>query len=105
MTVIEADIIDRYPEIAGRVRMFLARNQDLLANIADPLVPGVHGRRILSLVNEDKLRRILARMLDEERFLGPHGIRSISRWHLDHPYTFYAGGAEHRGAVRAGRVD
>jgi len=95
-TVIEADVIERYPQIAGQVRTFLERNQDLLANIADPLVPGVHGRRILSLVNEDKLRRILARMLDEERFLGPHGIRSISRWHLDHPYTFEVHGAEHR---------
>ena len=95
-TVIEADVIERYPEIAGQVRTFLERNQDLLANIADPLVPGVRGRRILSLVNEDKLRRILARMLDEERFLGPHGIRSISRWHLDHPYTFDVHGTEHR---------
>ena len=95
-TVIEADIIERYPQIAGQVRTFLERNQDLLANIADPLVPGVRGRRILSLVNEEKLRRILARMLDEERFLGPHGIRSISRWHLDHPYTFDVHGAEHR---------
>jgi hypothetical protein len=95
-TVIEPDVIERYPAIAGQVRIFLERNQDLLANIADPLVPGVQGRRLLSLVNEDKLRRILARMLDEERFLGPHGIRSISRWHLDHPYTFDVHGAEHR---------
>ena len=78
------------------MRGFLERNQDLLANIADPLVPGAHGRRLLSLVNEDKLRRILARMLDEERFLGPHGIRSISRWHLEHPYSFNAGGADHQ---------
>ncbi len=95
-TVIEADVIERYPQIAGQVGAFLQRNQDLLVNIADPLVPGVQGRRLLSLVNEDKLRRILARMLDEERFLGPHGIRSISRWHLEHPYVFTAGGAEHR---------
>ena len=65
----------------------------LRGGLADPLVPGVQGRRILSLVNEDKLRRILARMLDEERFLGPHGIRSISRWHLDQPYTFDVAGA------------
>ena len=93
-TVIGADVIERFPRIAGKVRSFLERNQDLLTNIADPLVPGAHGRRLLSLVNEEKLRRILARMLDEERFLGPHGIRSISRWHLDHPYTFYAGGTE-----------
>jgi hypothetical protein len=95
-TVIEADVIDRYPQIAGQVGAFLRRNQDLLGNIADPLVPGVHGRRLLSLVNEHKLRRILARMLDEERFLGPHGIRSISRSHAEHPYVFSAGGVEHR---------
>jgi hypothetical protein len=95
-TVIEADMLERYPHVAGQVREFLERNQDLLANIADPLVPGVRGRRILSLVNEDKLRRILARMLDEERFLGPHGIRSISRWHLDHPYVFDVNGTEYR---------
>src|SRR3984885_778787 len=92
-TVIEEDMLQRFPQIAGKVRAFLERNQDLLANIADPLVPGAHGRRLLSLVNEDKLRRILSRMLDEERFLGPHGIRSISRWHLEHPYSFSAGGA------------
>ena len=58
-------------------------------------MPGVKGRRLLSLVNEDKLRRILARMLDEERFLGPHGIRSVSRWHLEHPYTVNVAGGEH----------
>src|SRR5437016_2450939 len=95
-TVIEADVIDRYPQIAEHAASFIRRNQDLLANIADPFVPGVHGRRLLSLVNEDKLRRILARMLDEERFLGPHGIRSVSRWHLEHPYTFDVAGTEHR---------
>ena len=70
-----------------------------------PLEPGVNGRRLLSLVNEDKLRRILTRMLDEERFLGPHGIRSLSRWHLDHPYAFERRRHELPGAVRAGRVD
>jgi Mannosylglycerate hydrolase MGH1-like glycoside hydrolase domain len=95
-TVIEADVIDRYPQIAGQVRTFIERNQDLLVNIADPFVPGAHGRRLLSLVNEQKLRRILARMLDEERFLGPHGIRSISRWHLDHPYVVNVAGAEYQ---------
>jgi hypothetical protein len=95
-TVIEADLIDHYPQISARVLAFVERNSDLLANIADPLLPGAHGRRLLSLVNEDKLRRILARMLDEERFLGPHGIRSISRWHLDHPYAFEIGGVEYR---------
>ncbi len=94
-TVIEADLLERYPHITEQVGAFVERNRDLLSNIADPVVPGVRGRRILSLVNEDKLCRILARMLDEERFLGPHGIRSISRWHLDHPYTFDVHGAQY----------
>jgi hypothetical protein len=95
-TIIEQDLLERYPLITGQVGAFLERNRDLLANIADPFAPGVRGRRLLSLVNEDKLRRILARMLDEDRFLGPHGIRSISRWHLEHPYVFSAGGVEHQ---------
>jgi hypothetical protein len=94
-TLIEARDLERYPRIAAKAAEFLDRNRDLLTNIADPFVPGAHGRRLLSLVNEDKLRRILARMLDEERFLGPHGIRSISRWHLDHPYVLDVGGAEY----------
>jgi len=94
-TVIEADHIERHPQIAAQVASFLDRNRDLLSNIADPLVPGVNGRRLLSLVNEEKLRRILARMLDEERFLGPHGIRSISRRHLEEPYVFDVNGVEH----------
>ena len=86
VTVIEPDLIGRYPRLAGRIREYLERNRDLLTTVADPQVPGANGRRILALVNEDKLRRILTRVLDEERFFGPHGIRSLSRWHLDHPY-------------------
>ncbi len=95
-TVIERDVIERYPRLAARIQTYLLRNHDLLANIADPLVPGVHGRHILSLVNEDKLKRILARMLDEERFLGPHGIRSVSRAHLNEPYVLEVEGVQHR---------
>ncbi|MET0324599.1 MAG: glucosidase, partial [Ilumatobacteraceae bacterium] len=85
-TVISASVLEEHPELTARIGVYLNRNKDLLANIADPFVPGVQGRRILSLVNEDKLRRILHRMLDEDRFLGPHGIRSISRAHLDDPF-------------------
>jgi hypothetical protein len=48
------------------------------------------------VLNETKLRRVLARMLDEEEFLSPHGIRSISRYHLEHPYVFNTGQEEYR---------
>jgi len=94
-TVLSADLIERYPEVARRIARYLERNRDLIANVADPFKPGYNGRRLLSLVNEDKLRRILGSMLDEERFLGPHGIRSISRWHLEHPYRITVDGVEH----------
>lgn len=57
---------------------------------------GVDDRGILALVSQERLRRILGRMLDEEEFFGPHGIRSISRYHLDHPYVFNANGQEFR---------
>ena len=57
---------------------------------------GVNERGILALVNQDKLRRILSRMLDENEFLGPHGIRSISKFHEKHPYVLHVEGQEFR---------
>jgi hypothetical protein len=95
-TIVPQSALERFPELAVRVRRFLDRNHDLLGNIADPLRPGVEGRRLLSLVDERKLRRILHRMLDEERFLGPYGIRSMSRWHLDHPFELELEGSTYR---------
>jgi hypothetical protein len=53
-------------------------------------------RRFLSLVNRDRLRRILSVMLSEAEFLSPYGIRSLSRYHHDHPYTLRMDGSEHR---------
>jgi hypothetical protein len=95
-TVISAEVLDKHRDIAGRIRDYLARNNDLLVNIADPLKPGHGGCRLLSMLNEDKLRRVLTRMLDEYRFLGPHGIRSISRTHLDDPYECVVDGNTYR---------
>jgi hypothetical protein len=57
---------------------------------------GVEERGILALVNEDKLRRILTRVLDEEEFLSPYGIRALSRYHADNPYVFNVDGREYR---------
>jgi hypothetical protein len=56
----------------------------------------VSGRRMISIVDEKKLRRILARMLDEKEFLGPHGLRALSRDHLEHPYVYRLGEHEFR---------
>ena len=57
---------------------------------------GYKGRRLLAILNQKKLERVLAYMLDENEFLGPHGIRSLSRYHLDHPFLFDVGGQEYK---------
>ncbi len=90
--VVPGHVVERFPKVAAELRYYVERNADLLTGIPDPRVPGVEGRRLLALVDETKLRRILARMLDEDRFLSPHGIRSVSKWHEEHPYVFEADG-------------
>jgi hypothetical protein len=55
---------------------------------------GVQGRGIAALVNPTRLRRILSRMLDENEFLSPYGIRAMSRYHADHPYVISVQGQE-----------
>ena len=66
--------------------------------------PGQAGRRLASILDEAKLRRVLAKMLDEKEFLSPYGIRSLSRYHEAHPYVFYVGGQEYRVSYLPGRV-
>jgi len=61
----------------------------------DPTRPGVGGRRLFSVLDESKLRRVLGIMLDENEFLSPYGIRSLSRIHAEHPYVFRVGGHEY----------
>jgi hypothetical protein len=95
-TVIEPEVLERFPDLGRGLQTFLDRNGDLIGSIPDPRVPGVGGRRLLSLVDDTKLRRILERMLDEDRFLSPHGIRSLSRWHHYHPYEFDVHGQTYR---------
>jgi len=88
VAIIPPEILDQFPSLIQRVQGYLGRNRDLLVNVADPQKPGVNGHLMLSVLNEEKLRRVLTWMLDEERFLGPHGVRSLSRSHLERPYVF-----------------
>jgi hypothetical protein len=105
VAVFEEDIFQRLPTFGRHARRFLERHPELTANLHLPGTPGVANRRMLSIVGEAKLRRILARMLDEEEFFGPFGIRALSRYHLDHPYLFHHGGQEYRVAYVPGDSD
>jgi hypothetical protein len=93
-TALDASALSALPEVRQRARWFVERRPELVANIHDPRQPGVHDRRLLSIVDERRLRRVLARMLDEDEFLSPYGIRSLSRHHLDHPYSVHVAGMD-----------
>jgi Mannosylglycerate hydrolase MGH1-like glycoside hydrolase domain len=80
----------------GRLEWFIDNREELKKNVACMRTPGAGERRLLSIVNQDKLRRILQKMLDENEFLGPYGIRAISRFHAANPYVFHVNGQEYR---------
>ena len=96
VTVLPAGCLQGIPGLRDRIRYMLARNPALTAKIAPPEVPGYGGRHLLAILDEQKLRRVLTRMLDENEFLGPHGIRALSRHHLEHPFTLRVHGEEYR---------
>jgi hypothetical protein len=86
------------PLVMAGIRERLRRMPELAQTI-HPTGPGHFGvaeRGIMALVNPERLRRILTKMLDENEFLGPYGIRSLSRFHEQHPYVFHAQGREYR---------
>jgi hypothetical protein len=94
-TVFEGGLLAKYPEVGERLKWFLQTRPELRYVIHDPLKTGVAGRRLASILDETKLRRVLSKMLDEGEFLSPYGIRSLSRYHAEHPYVIHAGGQEY----------
>jgi hypothetical protein len=98
-------LLKQYPELAQRLYRFLAARPEIIESIHDPRKTGVAGRRLASILDEHKLRRVLEKMLDENEFLSEFGIRSLSRYHAEHPYVFHAGGQEYRVAYLPAESD
>src|SRR4029077_14359304 len=95
--VFTGDVAAQLPTFKARAAYFAEQNVRLLANINNPAEAGVGGRHLLSPVTRQKLERILHRVLDESEFLSPYGVRALSRYHKDHPYTFTLDGHVFRG--------
>ena len=97
-TVIEQWQRDRLPRVMTGMQERLRRIPELMETI-HPTGPGhlgVADRGIMAMVNPQRLRRILTKMLDENEFLSPYGIRSLSKYHEQHPYVFHVHGQEFR---------
>jgi hypothetical protein len=85
---IEPDLLDRLPRFRRRMEWFLQFRPRLVEHIAPLVECGECKRLLLSVVNREMLQRICSRMLDPAEFLSDHGLRSLSRYHAEHPYTF-----------------
>lgn len=94
---LEPELMDKFPSFKKRLNWFVENRPDLAErNIASLKQRGKDDRMLLSLVNEDRLVKILRRMLDETEFLSEHGIRSLSKYHEKHHYAMDVNGQQFR---------
>jgi hypothetical protein len=94
---LEHDLVESQPVFKRRMNWFF-RNRSYLrdrGHVACIQAPGAHARRLLSIVNREHLIRLLRPMLDENEFLSEFGIRSLSKIHRDHPYSFRVDGQDY----------
>ncbi|MEQ9619605.1 MAG: glucosidase [Deltaproteobacteria bacterium] len=92
---LEPDALEKLKGFSRRMEWFIENRPDLQNNVACMKTKGIGERRILSIVDQHKLRLILRGMLDENEFLSPYGIRALSKYYKDNPYVFRADGHEH----------
>ena len=93
---LEEEWLDRLPDFKRRTEWFLENRPELIDDIACMRAEGEKQRRILALVNPERLKRVLRIMLSENEFLSEYGIRALSRVHRTNPYFLMVGGQEYR---------
>jgi hypothetical protein len=91
-TVLEADTLERFPHFSRRIEWLLEHRPELATYIRPITEPGQKERLLLTLADRTKLTRIFQKLLDENEFLSPYGVRSLSRIYKDHPYTMVVDG-------------
>ncbi|MDQ6643277.1 MAG: glucosidase [Chloroflexota bacterium] len=95
ITILEFELINQLPSFKQRMQWFIDNWADIDKHMERMEEPGHSEHLLLSIVNREKLPRILKIMLDEAEFLSPYGLRALSRYHLEHPYTIELNGITH----------
>jgi len=93
---LEPELIDQLPGFKARMEWFIENRPWLRQHVTEQKRHDGKTRRLLSIVNPARLPRVLQVMLDEAEFLAPCGVRSLSRFHRDHPYELALDGQPHR---------
>jgi hypothetical protein len=96
VAIIERGLLDRLPDFSGRLQWVLENRPDDASLVSRWNDMGVGERRLIAILRGHRMNSILRRMLDEGEFLSGQGVRSLSRYHLDHPYVFAYGGTEYK---------
>jgi hypothetical protein len=91
---LEPDLLDLLPDFSRRLRWFAHHKASLADNMASVDVPGLGKRRLLAIVSRERLLRVMRYLLDEEEFLSPYGIRSLSKFHQAQPYALTIDGQQ-----------
>ena len=99
---LEPDLLEKLPRFKRRMDWFIKYRPHLVENVASLIEPGVGNRRLLSLVSQTQLARVLEHMLDEERFLSDYGLRALSKEHQEQPYSFEVDGQVHTVSYQPG---
>jgi hypothetical protein len=96
VTALEQKTLERFPSFKRRTEWFIQNRPDLTKNVVCLETEGIKARILLAIADQNQLRRILHKMLDENEFLGLYGIRALSKFHTNNPYVLQVNGNEYR---------
>jgi len=99
---VESSVLENFPAFLKRALWFIGNRPELSASASSIETRGQRARRLMAILDRDKLARLLAKMLDETEFLSPYGVRALSRVHIEQPYEIDLGGMRHRVAYEPG---
>ncbi len=94
VTVLEPSHLEALPSFARRMEWFIANKPDYAEHVSHICLKGSQDRLLLSVVDRPSLVKVLSRVLDRAELLSDHGVRSVSRFHLEHPFQIRIGGTE-----------